>query len=284
MKYIYVGSRQIIIKDKNHDLTFNILLHYPTHQLPISIKFGPYEMEVSVDAAIIGQQFPLVLISHGNGGSHLVYRTISMYLAQHGYIVAMVEHYGNNRNNNELENTIKNLIYRPRHISLTIDALLNDEKFKQNINPNKIAVVGHSMGGYTALALAGGIPWMKEGHKVEVNSDTRIKAAVLMAPGTGWFLNSLDRVSIPIFLLAAEKDDITPAWNTDIILNSIPDKTLIKFSLIENAGHFSFISPFPDAMNSPTFAPSTDPPGFDRKAFHKKLPKDIFDFLNNNLK
>ncbi|KUO74322.1 MAG: hypothetical protein APF81_02830 [Desulfosporosinus sp. BRH_c37] len=64
------------------------------------------------------------MISHGNGGSHLLYRTISTHLANNGFIVAMVEHYGNNRNNNELENTEENLILRPKHLSLTIDKLL----------------------------------------------------------------------------------------------------------------------------------------------------------------
>ena len=84
-------------------------------------------------------------------GSHLLYRTISTHLAKNGFIVAMVEHYGNNRNNNELENTEENLILRPRHISLTIDKLLSDSFFGKHIIDDKVAVIGHSMGGYTHL-------------------------------------------------------------------------------------------------------------------------------------
>lgn len=75
----------------------------------------------------------------------MLYRTISMYLAEQGFVVAMLEHFGNNRNNNTLENTIENLKNRPRHVSLTIDAVLFETRFDEHILFEKIAVIGHSM-------------------------------------------------------------------------------------------------------------------------------------------
>jgi len=233
---------------------------------------------------VIDGKFPLVIISHGNGGSHLLYRTISTYLAKNGYIVAMPEHYGNNRNNNTLENTTENLETRPRHISLTIDFLLSDTWFNENIEQNKIGVIGHSMGGYTALALAGGIPRTKEGVVIEVVPDFRIKAIVLLAAGSGWFANSLEKVTIPILMMTAEYDPITPKWNAEIVLNYVPDKSKVIFKEVEAAGHYSFLSPFPAKMKNQNFLPSTDPIGFDREKFHSQLPIDILDFMNNELK
>ena len=106
MKEIFVGSKQLIIKDEIKNISFPVLLHYPTFETSKPIAFGPYTMNVSPDAEMIDGQFPLIIISHGNGGSHLLYRTISTHLAKNGYIVAMLEHYGNNRNDNTLENTI----------------------------------------------------------------------------------------------------------------------------------------------------------------------------------
>jgi len=244
------------------------------------IRCTPHLLKVT---QIIDGQFPLIIISHGNGGSHLLYRTISTHLAKNGYIVAMLEHYGNNRNNNSLENTTENLVTRPRHVSLTIDFLLADNWFNKNIAQNKIGVIGHSMGGYTALALAGGVPRTKEGVVVEVVSDFRIKAIVLLAPGTGWFKHSLDKVTIPILMFTAEHDPITPKWNAEIVLNYVPDKSQVVLNEVENAGHFSFLSPFPPTMKNPNFLPSTDPVGFDRENFHSQLPTDILDFLNNKL-
>lgn len=280
---IFVGSKQFVVKDEAKNISFPVLVHYPTYKTSKPIAFGPYKMDVSPDAEMIEGQFPMIIISHGNGGSHLLYRTISTYLAKNGYIVAMLEHYGNNRNNNSLENTIENLETRPRHLSLTIDFLLSDDWFSRHIEPNKIGVIGHSMGGYTALALAGGIPRTKEGIVVEVNSDSRIKAIILLAPGTGWFMHGLDKVTIPILMFTAEHDPITPKWNGEIVLNYVPDKSKVIFREIENAGHFSFLSPFPETMKNANFLPSTDPDGFDREKFHSQLPIDILDFLYDKL-
>lgn len=279
----YVGSKQITIEDKLEGISFPALIHYPTLEPPVSVAFGPYLMEVSQDAAIMEGLFPLIVISHGNGGSHLLYRTISMHLARHGYIVVMPEHYGNNRNNNTLENTEENLMLRPRHISMTIDAVTQMEFLQENILFESIAVIGHSMGGYTALALAGGVPYTREGKKVDVTADLRVKALVLLAPGAGWFANNLQQVTIPILMLTAEHDPITPDWNAEIVMNGVPDPSKVTFQKVDNAGHFSFLSPFPETMRKPEFRPSTDPAGFDRDAFHQQLPAEIFIFLNVNL-
>ncbi|MEO5910812.1 MAG: alpha/beta fold hydrolase [Pelobium sp.] len=282
-KEYYVGSKSIQIIDELANVSFNVLIQYPTEKPSQPVVFGPYIMDVSLDAIIIESKFPLVLLSHGNGGSHLLYRTITSHLVKKGYIVAVVEHYGNNRNDNSLENTSDNLIYRPRHVSLTIDFLLQKSFLQENINENKIAVLGHSMGGYTALALAGGIPRTKEGMKVDVTSDSRIKTIILLAPGAGWFLNGLEKLTVPILMLTAEHDPVTPRWNADIVLNGVPNKDLVEHHEISNAGHFSFLSPFPENMKNPNFLPSTDPVGFDREKFHLQISKDILGFLDKNL-
>jgi predicted dienelactone hydrolase len=280
---LFVGSRQIIVRDEAKEISFPVLLHYPTRESSIPTAFGPYVMDVRPGAAIVEGRFPLVMISHGSGGSHLLYRTISTHLTKNGYIVASVEHHGNNRNDNRLENTTENLENRPRHVILAIDAVLHGGEFPASIAEERIAVIGHSMGGYTALALAGGIPWTRDGHKIDTPSDARIKAIVLLAPGAGWFMNSLDRVKIPILMLTAEHDSVTPAWNAEVVLKSVPDRSQVTFREIRNAGHFSFLSPFPDAMKSPNFLPSTDPEGFDRNEFYAKLPMEILAFLDENL-
>ncbi|SEW51559.1 alpha/beta hydrolase family protein [Chitinophaga arvensicola] len=281
---IFTGCRQLQLTDNDNNISFPVLVQYPTYTPAVPTGFGPYQMEVSMNADIIpGQQFPLVVISHGNNGSHLLYRTISTYLAKNGFIVAMPEHYGNNRNNTSLENTVENLQLRPRHVSLTIDHLLTAPFLSGAADANKIAVIGHSMGGYTALALAGGRPITKEGEHVEVPHDNRVKAIVLMAPGAGWFNHPDNHISCPVLLLTAEHDNITPGWNAQVVQKIATDPSLVSFTEVKNAGHFAFISPFPAAMTNPGFPPSSDPAGFDRVAFHQQLPIDILDFLTAKL-
>ncbi|MDH5228568.1 MAG: hypothetical protein OEZ58_08065 [Gammaproteobacteria bacterium] len=79
--------------------------------------------------------------------------------------------------------------------------------------------------------------------------------------------------------MSAEHDPYTPSWNADVIISGVSDKTKIDHQVIKNAGHFSFLSPFPPQLNKPLFLPASDPAGFDREAFHQQLPKTIHQFL-----
>jgi len=283
---IFVGIHNLRVMDESKDIAFPVLVMYPTRVSSAPVSFGPFPMEAALDAPIDEGTFPLVVISHGSGGYPLLYRTIGAYLAKHGYVVALPEHPGNNRNDDALNGTVENLVNRPRHIRLTIDAVSADAYFKDRVQPDTTAVIGHSMGGYTALAVAGGQPWTEKGEKVAVESDGRVKALVLLAPATGWFTpeDALRSVNIPILLLVAEHDPFTPRWQGELVLDGVPDRSRVTYRVIENAGHFSFLSPFPPAMRSSKFPPSTDPEGFDRERFHDTLNAEVVAFLDGTLR
>ncbi|MFL6231735.1 MAG: hypothetical protein ACJ76N_01240 [Thermoanaerobaculia bacterium] len=70
----------------------------------------------------------------------------------------------------------------------------------------------------------------------------------------------------------------------ELLLDRVPDRGQVTWREIENAGHFSFLSPFPPQMRNPDFLPSTDPAGFDRERLHERLPGEILDFLDERLK
>lgn len=107
-----------------------------------------------------------------------------------------------------------------------------------------------------------------------------------MAPGTAFFFppDSLRDVTIPILMLTAEHDPVTPRWQAELLLDRVPDRNQVTWREIENAGHFSFLSPFPPHLRNPGFLPSTDPVGFDREKLHERLPGEILDFLDRTLK
>lgn len=285
---VYAGCCEVQITDNALRVTVPMIVMYPTDAPEQTNRIGPYSLKVARDAAPLDGKFRFVLISHGTGGSPLVYRSLARHLARSGFIVGLLEHPFNNRNDNSLEGTVQNLTYRPRHLRMAADWFFEDEKFKGLLQPGGYSVIGHSMGGYTALAAAGGIPTSfptespdGEPQQIDVPYDSRIRSLILLAPASVWFRNegALSNVRLPILMLDVEQDPYTPPFHAQIIMNSVAEPQMIRYRTVENAGHYSFLTPFPAEMISPAFPPSQDPPGFDRVQFHETLKTEVVEFL-----
>ncbi|MHA6533555.1 alpha/beta hydrolase family protein [Paenibacillus sp. BAC0078] len=284
----YAGCCEVQITDNALKVTVPMIVMYPTDAREQTDRLGPYSLEVARDAAPLEGKFRLVLISHGTGGSPLVYRSLARHLARSGFIVGLLEHPFNNRNDNSLEGTVQNLTYRPRHLRMAADWFFEDERFKGLLQPGGHSVIGHSMGGYTALAAAGGIPTSfptespdGKPQQIDVPHDSRIRSLILLAPASVWFRNegALNNVRLPILMLDAERDPYALPFHAQIIMNSVAEPQMIRYRTVENAGHYSFLTPFPAEMISPAFPPSQDPPGFDRVQFHETLKAEVVEFL-----
>lgn len=306
----FVGCCNMAVFDEHTGITFPMLVMYPTDMPSKPVAFGPFSLMVSLDALVKAGDFSLVMISHGSGGSHLAYRTLGLHLAQSGFVVGIPEHPFNNRISNEWQYTLENMTHRPRHIRLAIDQVLATNPFKNCLNPNNVAIIGHSVGGYTALAAAGGMPhtqsliefcqrsenlntfeWCTlirqnklKSQPIEVTADSRVKAVVLFAPDVSLFLSdgALSNVNTPILMLLAERD-YAPIETAEVIVNGIPNRSQISYRIVENAGHYSFLSPFPEAIKSKVGDAARDPKGFDRDRFHQELNGEVLDFLQGAL-
>lgn len=75
-------------------------------------------------------------------------------LAQRGYIVAAISHPGTSTWSRDPDQT-RQLWERPKDISRVIDHATGSSDFAQYVDPNRIYMAGHSLGGFTAVALAG---------------------------------------------------------------------------------------------------------------------------------
>ncbi|HEY2206410.1 MAG TPA: alpha/beta fold hydrolase [Pseudonocardia sp.] len=263
-----------------------VLVLYPTRAPERPTALGRYSEQVAPDAPVAGGDRPLVVVSHGSGGSPLLHRTLAAHLARHGYVVALPEHPGNNRDDNSLAGTARLLAERPRQLRLVVDRLLTDRDLAPE--PGRVALVGHSLGGYTALAAAGGLPRAfdretadRQARAVPVVPDPRAAALVLLAPAAAWFGHpgALGEVNLPIRMFTAEHDRLTPPWHADVVRAGVPDGRRVEHTVVAGAGHYSFLSPFPAALVAPTFPPSWDPPGFNRARFHDTLDAEVLDFL-----
>lgn len=263
---------------------------YPTEAPEQIQQVGPYEIKAALDAPPAGSDLRLVVISHGQGGSPWSHRDLARGLAQRGWVAALVEHPGDNRSDGSLTGTAANLAGRPRHLSLVIDAAFAHPVIGPRLGRGTVGVVGHSIGGYSAPALAGGRPWTgpydsPRGRPapVDVKADDRVGALVLLAPATPWFLRegSLQEVRVPVLMWTGDTDVVTPAWHAEIVLGGTG--AAVEHRVEAGAGHFSFQSVFPPALTCPEFAPSQDPEGFNRPAFQERLLEGVDAFLRRAL-
>jgi predicted dienelactone hydrolase len=103
------------------------------------------------------EKFPLIVISHGTGGSAAQMAWLGTALAAQGYIVAAVNHPGNNILEPYTVEGFSVWWERANDLSSVIDAMLQDPTFGPRIDANKIGAAGFSLGGYTMMAIAGAI-------------------------------------------------------------------------------------------------------------------------------
>lgn len=106
------------------------------------------------DATIEAGTYPLVVMSHGSGGNRANQGWLAVELARQGAIVVAFNHPGSTSRDSAPETNILTW-NRPADISYIIDSLLADPIYASFIDPERIAVVGHSLGGYTSLAIGG---------------------------------------------------------------------------------------------------------------------------------
>ncbi len=97
---------------------------------------------------------PLVVLSHGYGGSWRNLDWLAGELAGRGYIVAGPDHPGTTTFNKD-PSQAATLWERPRDLGRIIDALAAEPTLAGSIDVNRIAAIGHSLGGWTVAALAG---------------------------------------------------------------------------------------------------------------------------------
>ena len=101
------------------------------------------------------EKWPLILLSHGSGGSAEQMAWLGTALARAGFMAAAVDHPGNNSGEPLTPEGFVLAWERATDMSELLDALLADPELGPKIDTQRVGAAGFSIGGYTVLELAG---------------------------------------------------------------------------------------------------------------------------------
>jgi len=117
--------------------------------------FYPASDTILGDAPVAPGTFPLAVFSHGHQGYAENSSFLMAHLASHGHVVLAPDHTGNTTFDGADRST-EIYFERPLDISAVIDAAPGLAELGPAVADGPVLSIGHSFGGYTQLALAGG--------------------------------------------------------------------------------------------------------------------------------
>ena len=198
---------------------------------------------------------PIIVFSHGLGSVRTDLRYLAQHLASHGYVVAALEHPGSNETHVKKALALQaplleaeEFLNRPKDISFVLDnlKLINDGAgvLRGKLASDKAVVVGYSLGGATALSIAGAelqLTNLKQrcpgnvlafslGENAQCFAkslpedryqlrDVRVKSAIAFSPTTSLLFGEtgLTKVAVPMLIGSGSADKTTPALTEQAI-------------------------------------------------------------------
>lgn len=302
---------QVVRAVDEHGKPFALGIWYPTSSQTSAKWAGNFFMYVASDGTLAGKDLPLILISHGTGGSLTSHADLALALAAAGNVVATPMHSDNFQDLSSVGSPAY-ITGRTKQLSASIDHMLNKWEGNKQIEHERIGAYGFSIGGFTVLTAAGAKPDLASVAKYCANNrefacdmlkqsksflleptlpngadqfeqDTRIKAVAVAAPGLGFSFkseNAFTNLTSPIQLWQGGKDESVPyASNAKVIQDAIGAR--VDFQLLANANHYSFLAPCGLLKPAPL---CSDPENFNRVSAHKEMNQRITAFFAESLR
>jgi predicted dienelactone hydrolase len=278
---------------------------YPTEASEAMTPLALGRQSVALDAPILAHNRPLVVISHGTGGSLADHFDTARALVQAGFVVAAISHTGDTYDD---RSRALRITERPAELVRLIDYMTAEWRGRQALDAHRIGAFGFSSGGFTVLGAIGGEPntallaphcaqhpyffdcqlnrqfgaFPRPAAPKPVAHDPRIRAAVVAAPALGFTFapSGLAKVAIPVQLWRAEWDTVLPQpYYAEVVHGLLPKA---DYRLAPRADHFDFLPPCSEGLARA--APSICVSNIDRAAFHAGFNREVVRFFQEKLR
>lgn len=322
-----IGTRDAILADRA-DRPLTLRFFYPTTAREGAAMIGDNPALTGVraipGAPIVPGPVPLVIFSHGSGGNLTNQAWLAAALAERGMIAVSLNHPGTTTRDNGPPGSAA-LWERPADIRRVIDAVLQAGSAilppGGQVAPDRIALIGHSLGGFTALWSLGArfdlarfeadcrtpaspapcriAKLYHLGKTAEAPArlaadqrEPRLRAAVALDPGLAraFSPDSLTRVETPLLLIpaTAPNPEMPPAAETGYLAAHLPPANH-RVEPLAGAAHFSFLPECKPggaaliAADDPDDAIiCRDGPGGNRADLHRRTIALVADFLEKS--
>ncbi len=300
------GYQTIKVPEANGDPEINAIVWSPCTRAPVTVRLGPYVISGTKNCAVAGDALPLVVISHGQGGSYLSHHDTATALANAGFVVVSLSHPGDSFGDDAAAQQLRIFESRPRDVSRVISFMLSNWPHHQQLDPGAIGVFGFSRGGYTALALAGATPsvatsaerfchpWWSfivslcrqldaDDAQVSPRADPRVHAVVVVDPLNLFDAAGVRKVRVPVQLWASETGgDGVALDHVEAVRVALAQPP--EYRIAKGAGHFAYLAPCPPEFEKSEPGLCTDPDGFNREHWHQTMNAAVVTFFRRHLR
>ncbi len=253
----------------DEERTINVSIWYPTDDASgdPTVYFDLITRDdVYLDATPVGGLHPVFAFSHGNGGIAEQSFFLTEYFASHGWIVVAPDHTGNTLTDIDAALIPDMVVLRPLDITAMLDEVydLPASDPLAGLLDDVLVASGHSFGGYTTLALAGGnfdvdsiideceidpmglvcasltperITQLKAGF-----ADARVDLALPLTPGAIAIFGDqgLSAIEVPTMLMTSLLDETTPNdQDGDPAWSGLADPRDLRVEFL-TGGHYTF--------------------------------------------
>ncbi|HWE30571.1 MAG TPA: hypothetical protein VHB97_21335, partial [Polyangia bacterium] len=134
----HCGLRDLQYKDPSTGAATQLTVYYPTPGGEEAVRRDLYTLSAAPDAPPADGKLPVVLWSHGSGGTTLSHHDSAEHLARRGFIVVTPLHAGNNHFDHSGEGTARMWQGRPRALAAALDAVLADKVLGAHVDVTRV--------------------------------------------------------------------------------------------------------------------------------------------------